>query len=291
MTRRFRQLDGVSPLGVGVVVALLATGGYALYQLRPLFSAPDAAVVDASKRRDAEKAVRSFTDATSRHVAQIDGRSLFYLPTPPELAEDSGPKPTVYGGPTLYAYVNSTAYFTDGQKLSPSEPEDRTLKLVKANPPWSVRVLWEGGEFDVELFKRTDLSALHDAAKSSTAPLPMSSGSTRPNGSSRSARLQPPAGRPAAPAIVNPIVPGPGAETKPQPSSTEPAVAKEASPGSQPTNPPQTAPTNAPPTSPTPTPPAQPASPPPTSPAPAPAQPAPAEPATPPSDPAPQSPE
>lgn len=291
MTRRFRQLDGVSPLGVGVVVALLATGGYALYQFRPLFRAPDAAVVDASKRRDAEKAVRSFTDATSRHVAQIDGRSLFYLPTPPELTEDSGPKPTVYGGPTLYAYVNSTAYFTDGQKLSPSAPEDRTLKLVKANPPWSVRVLWEGGEFDVELFKRTDLSALHDAAKSSTAPLPMSSGAARPNGSSRSARLQPPTGRPAAPANVNPIPPGPGAETKPETAKADPTTAKEATPAPQATPSPQTAPAGDPSSTPTSTPPAQPASPPPTSPTPAPVQPAPAEPAPPPPEPAPNSPE
>lgn len=276
MTRRFRQFDGVSPLGVGVVVALLATCGYAVYQLSPLWSAPDAAVVDASKRRDAEKAVGSFKDATSRHVAQIDGRSLFYLPDAPQVVEDSGPKPTVYGGPSLYAYVNSTAYFSDGQKVSPSEPEDRTLKLVSASPPWSVRVLWEGAEFDVELFKKTDLAALRDTAKSSMSAPPAPSSTS---GTSRRSRLEPPTGRPAAPAAVNPIPPGPGAETKTEPTPTEATTAKEATPASSPPSTPTTSPANTPASSPQPTP----ATPPPSSPP----SPAPAEPAPAPSEPAP----
>lgn len=243
MSRRIRGFDGVAPLGAGVIIAMIAVAGMAAYQLRSLSGSPSAAAVDASKRRDSAKAIRMFRDATERHVAQIDGRSMFYLPAAPDIAEDNGPKPTVYGGPSLFAFVNNTAWFSDGQKLSLKQPEARTLKLVKANPPWSVRVSWEGAEFDVELFKKTDIASLQDTARSSMTPSNSSQTAPRSGGPSggppSGTKIEPINIRPAAPAMVNPIRPGPGAEPKhaPEPGSEPATETKPTAPPPEPAEP------------------------------------------------------
>ncbi len=270
MNRRSRVLKDISPLGAGVILAVVAAGGLCVYHLLPVWRMAGAGPAETISRRDADKAVRSFADATSRHVAQIDGRSLFFLPDPPEIVEDSGPKPTVYGGPSLYAYVNNTAYFSDGQKLSPSQPESRTLALVKADPPWSVRVLWEGAEFDVELFKRTDFTALRETAKTSS-PRTIGGDPTPRTAPSRSTAPtdRPSAPRPSAPAVVNPITPGPGSAGTSEATASQPPRSDSPTP---PATAPSSAPASAPPPSPAPSEPAQPAqepsSPPPPEPAP-----------------------
>jgi hypothetical protein len=104
-------------------------------------------------------------------LAQVDGRSLFFVPAappppPPPPQKDEGPrptpKPTTYRGPLLVAMVNDTAWFGKDtgdsgpndkivSVLSVGGPEVRGVKLLELNPPWSATVEWQGVEFDVPL--------------------------------------------------------------------------------------------------------------------------------------------
>jgi hypothetical protein len=138
-------------LGVVVLVVVQAIPAISMYKHPP--SAPSSA-------RDSAAASKKFNDTIAWERAQVNGRSMFYKPLPPsEVAEDTH-KATVYGGPSLLAFVNGTAWFSDGQKVSAKEPDGTSVRFVSARPPWSVRVRWQGGEFDVKLFEKTELSSL-----------------------------------------------------------------------------------------------------------------------------------
>ncbi|MCC6660267.1 MAG: hypothetical protein IT437_05220 [Phycisphaerales bacterium] len=111
------------------------------------------------------------SDRIMAQLAQVDGRSLFFVPAappppPPPPPKDEGPrpvpKPSTYTGPVLVAMVNGTAWFGkdkgDGgasdkiiSVLTIGGPEVRGVTLLGLNPPWSARVLWKGVEFDVPL--------------------------------------------------------------------------------------------------------------------------------------------
>jgi hypothetical protein len=81
----------------------------------------------------------------------IDGRSPFYPARPPE-----PPKPAVparYGGPALAGVVANTVYFTDGKKVGLGQAEGG-VEVLSISAPWSVRLRWSGGEYDVTLVDR-----------------------------------------------------------------------------------------------------------------------------------------
>ena len=113
----------------------------------------------------------SAAERLKTQLAQVDGRSLFFVPAappppPPPPPKDEGPRPTTrpstYRGPMLVAMVNDTAWFgKDTGESGPNDkivsvltiggPEIRGVKLLELNPPWSARVEWQGVEFDVPL--------------------------------------------------------------------------------------------------------------------------------------------
>ena len=99
-------------------------------------------------------------------LAQVDGRSLFFVPSappaapPPPTPKDAGPrtppKPRVYGGPKLVAMINDTAWFGDDKAvtvLSVGGDAAGGVELISVNPPWGATVLWQGVEFQVPLFE------------------------------------------------------------------------------------------------------------------------------------------
>jgi hypothetical protein len=202
----------------------------------------------------------------SRSVEMVDGRSWFYEPKPPEAVADKTPVPKKYSGPQLTHIINGTAYFADGQKISPSEPKSKTLELVKSNAPWSITVKWEGGTFDVDLFKRVDLISLKDGGGfTSSYPASTPSFGSRPPDASTATNLSgrpmsdrgdhPPEARigpgvaPASSPPADAPAPASGAPISPQPGSTPgvgPAMSPTTPPPPTPGEPPQPAPASPP---------------------------------------------
>lgn len=167
MSRRFRVLRGsdgspLSVLGLSAIAALLLTILLAVLIVRPYLDAR-AALPELTKPVEPSKTQLPTFDATvKQYAAQIDGRSPFFIPDRP--SRDNGPHdaPREYGGPALIAMINGVAWFADGDRVSQSRPDGKTVKLVQLRAPWGARVEWEGGEFDVDLFKRVPLSSLRD---------------------------------------------------------------------------------------------------------------------------------
>lgn len=254
-----RSRARIDPLGAAALVVLVGTLAASAVIVRPMLAKKGPAEpTQAARARDPKAAKSKFESSMDRHLAMIEGRSLFAIPPEPTLVKDEGPKATVYAGPQLIAYINGSAYFSDGQKVSPSQPKARTLELIRASPPWSVRVKWEGGEFDVDLFKRVPLSTLNEPMKAWTSkqavPNPPPAGMTpaqpgtadQPALGTRGAATPPaPAGSPglapaaSAPAAVQPPEPPhPPGEPAPQ-SAPQPPQPAAPAPANEPKDPPQ----------------------------------------------------
>lgn len=113
--------------------------------------------------REIDSAATAHAGRFETHVAQIDGRSLFFIPAPPAPPSGAGPpdegpreapRPTRYGGPGLIALINDQAWFADGLVLTVGGEASDGLQVVRADPPWSATVLWSGVEFEVPLLER-----------------------------------------------------------------------------------------------------------------------------------------
>jgi len=147
----------VAALAFALVVALSSAGGL-LRALR--FSAAQS---DAVARDQQERAER-FNKDLDNWRAQLDGRSMFFVPpAPPAPAPTEGavvdrgppPPPSSYAGPRIVAIVGSTVWFDNGDTVAAGAEPVGGLSVVSVSPPWSARVLWRGVEFDVPLFDRT----------------------------------------------------------------------------------------------------------------------------------------
>jgi hypothetical protein len=105
-----------------------------------------------------------YASAVDTFVKQVDGRSLFFVPSapppprpPPVAVADSQPKPpappSTYGGPSIIGMLNDSVWFSDGSKLKTGEASD-TVKVVRLDSPWGAVLEWKGVEFTVGLFER-----------------------------------------------------------------------------------------------------------------------------------------
>jgi hypothetical protein len=114
-------------------------------------------------------------------VAQVDGRSPFFVPAPPPpppaiarstIPGDDAPppQPARYAGPALVALIGAEAWFADGRRLSAGAPEDDGLALLALDPPWSATVRWRGAEFTIGLFERDAVVLAGDAPATGAAP-------------------------------------------------------------------------------------------------------------------------
>lgn len=143
---------------IGIVIAVQST--------QTLISAAGLPSEVPSLGEDGKKALAEHESNTKDRVAQIKGRSAFFVPPapPPTIVhkpkdpEKPKPppapsKPSSYGGPAMFAIINDTVWFADGKKLKVGEG-DKSVKVVSLEPPWSARLAYEGVEFDVSLFDR-----------------------------------------------------------------------------------------------------------------------------------------
>ncbi len=107
--------------------------------------------------------IESFRASFEDHLAQINGRSMFFIPPAPPppapVAENKEPgeppAPSKYGGPAVIAMINGAVWFDNGTRLRADEAASAGLRVITVNSPWGARIEWSGGEWDVPLFDRT----------------------------------------------------------------------------------------------------------------------------------------
>lgn len=108
--------------------------------------------------------IEAYRASFSERVAQINGRSMFFIPPqpappPPPPDEPSEPEapaePERYGGPAVIAMINGAVWLENGTKLRLDESSANGLRLISINAPWGARIEWRGKEWDVPLFDRT----------------------------------------------------------------------------------------------------------------------------------------
>ena len=109
----------------------------------------------------------AFDERMGQDKAQFEGRSVFFRPPPPpppppppverpvEREPEPPRKPTSYGGPKIIGMMDDRIWFANGQTLAVGGDEERGIRVVAWNPPWSATIEWEEVEFEVGLFERT----------------------------------------------------------------------------------------------------------------------------------------
>ncbi|MBM4108778.1 MAG: hypothetical protein FJ255_08190 [Phycisphaerae bacterium] len=185
MTNPLDQLKRVGWVGwLAVVVAILAlvvclpglvgVGGSLL--------APSARRSAAAQEERLAKAAEDYATGVERSLAQIDGRSIFFVPSPPippppppptvvETEPPPPPKPTSYGGPAIIAMVNDAVWFSDGTRLVPGQSsESGEVRVVRVEMPWQAVLEWKGVEFKVPLFDRDSTVIKEPAPPPADAP-------------------------------------------------------------------------------------------------------------------------
>jgi len=197
----WRHSPALSLIAVASVVLALAGLAVPAADLARAFFAKSPAALEAKgeEQRQAEQQAGVFAG----YSAQIDGRSVFILPSPPSAPvvseaepdeEDAPDAPLRYGGPAIIAAVNGAVWFADGSRLSAGDPAKDGFAVVAMNAPWDVTLRWKGSEFTVPIFERDR------AVMPSTPPDDGASG-LRDSGSPQSTqepRLSPPAAAPDA---------------------------------------------------------------------------------------------
>jgi hypothetical protein len=176
-------------LGIGAASAVVL-GAFALWALGGLLgsvftfgsgSDPDASLADALKRHE------QLADAS---VKRFNGRSAFFMPSPPvrkppkstKPAEPPPPPPPPpppsapreYAGPKPVGAIGNLIFFADQSQIRVGE-ERGGVKVLASSAPWSVRLAHSGGEYDVELWTRGKESFFNNSdwrnARSSTPGL------------------------------------------------------------------------------------------------------------------------
>jgi hypothetical protein len=233
---------------VTLALSLLTLGVVVPYAVRAVrawrLPAPSAFVAkDDTKNRAAQ-----YASAFEGFVKQLDGRSLYYKPSPPgsegeqpvEVVEDAAPEeaPARYEGPAITAIVLDTVWFADGQRVRAGTKGSGDLEVLQASAPWGARVKWRGGEFAVPFFER-DKVIFKDSKDSLAAPLvPSADSSAGPsaiNKDSGTASDQP--ASPEKPDASAEPVPSDSAPTSSTPSSPTPSTTSTPAPAPTPESP------------------------------------------------------
>jgi hypothetical protein len=98
---------------------------------------------------------------------RFDGRSGFFMPTapvrrpPPKPAEPPKPPPppkpvgppATYSGPQPVAAIGDTILFANGSRVRIGQ-EDGGVRVIASDAPWSVKLGYLGGEYEVPLWDR-----------------------------------------------------------------------------------------------------------------------------------------
>lgn len=160
-------------IGVALVVMIAVVPAFVSALLAPSAESQSSAEGDKDL---AAKAKEKFPG----YLAQIEGRSLFLKPGPPEkatsapqtepLPEDDTPrKPTTYGGPAIVAMMGDSVWFDNGKRMQVGDDREGDIRVVAVNIPWEATIEWQEVEFKVGLFKKDDLVIKENAQESPKA--------------------------------------------------------------------------------------------------------------------------
>ncbi len=167
------QAGALSRPMIAAAVALGLAALIVLYQVPQVFGALFAPGPgdDVTLATFAEYLERHAADAEA-YRSRFDGRSLFYQPVrpkaaagPPKVAvkepepeEAPAPPPiaTRYTGPSiLYVIGDEVGFHGTDRPIRVRVGEERDgLRVIAANPPWSVTVGYSGGTYEVEILSR-----------------------------------------------------------------------------------------------------------------------------------------
>lgn len=153
-------------LAIGLVIAFGGTRGFVEAMLEKSVGDGDRAA------REQEQRLEQYETDLRSWMAQVKGRSMFFVPPSPEeivavdepeevpeeiVEEDLGPppKPTRYGGPNVIAVVNNSVWIASGTMIPVGDEAEGVRVVSVEDAPWSVRLEWREVEFDVPLFERT----------------------------------------------------------------------------------------------------------------------------------------
>jgi hypothetical protein len=121
-----------------------------------------------------DRLIGEHEQAQTSYVARFDGRSVFFKPpplrdpTPPRVVRqdptppppppppvDTGPEPPPenYTGPSIRGFWGDEVWFHGDLRVKVGEEKDG-VKVLEVNPPWSARIAYARGEYDVPLFER-----------------------------------------------------------------------------------------------------------------------------------------
>lgn len=161
---------------LGLVIAFGGARGLVMAWLEKSVGDSDRA------RAEQEQRLEQYAEETTSRLAQVKGRSMFFVPPSPEelVAEDEpepepdpvvdegpAPKPTRYGGPAVIAVVNNSVWIASGEMIGIGEEAEGVRVVNVDDAPWSVRLEWREVEFDVPLFERTTPRFLRTSESSS----------------------------------------------------------------------------------------------------------------------------
>lgn len=158
-TPRRRLIGQVALLFIGIALVLL------LWQLWLVLRAvllPSPTAFVQGESNNAEKlALREAS--LEGAVKQLNGRSLFYVPSKPGEAgtapviEEEAPEPEAapsrYEGPAITAIVLDQVWFEGGKKVKIGEGEVDDIEVLETDAPWGAKVKWKGKEFDVNFYE------------------------------------------------------------------------------------------------------------------------------------------
>ncbi len=139
---------------------------------------------DPTRARLAEYLVEHET-GLGAYRERVEGRSLFFKPKPYPRKQDPAPKvvdrgpvepplppkpvgpPKVYPGPSILFVLGDEVWFHNGMHVSVGEESDG-VTVIASDAPWSVTLGHDGGEYDIDLFKK---STLFDGGRPDRTPL------------------------------------------------------------------------------------------------------------------------
>lgn len=198
-----------------------------------------AASPSAAQSTRQQEMLKKFEESSEHSLAQTSGRSLFVIPAapraprndPPTTVTDTTPRPpSAYGGPALAAIINDTVWFSDGTRLKPGENADKSLSVVKVDPPWGATIKYRGVDFPVTLFEhdKTVIPPPAPPKPVESKPAETKPGETKPTDAKPGEASAAPESKPATPPETKPETkpdakPDATPESKPETAPVQPA--------------------------------------------------------------------
>lgn len=175
------------------------------------------------------------TELSDLAVRRVEGRSAFFVPRPPPPPRvdppppppppprvdpppppPPPPPPANYGGPKPRSLFGEVVFFEAGQGVERVRVGEQfgAIRVLGVNPPWSVRIGWSGGEYEVPIWGERNQSIFQSNPFAGSSSMPALEGRSDLNPRSPSgpeggmaSRGSVASGRSTAPAPSNPSPP------------------------------------------------------------------------------------